>query len=412
MGFGSRAGDGMNESTAHSGRQAGASQALALILALTLPLTPLMALVSNLPQLFQHFADVPHHEFLVPMILTIPSVCIAALAPVAGTLIDKWGRRRLMLFATLLFTVCGLMPLRLDSLYAILATQLGVGVAEAIIMTAGNTLLGDYFSPEARKRWLGVQAVLGAILATSIVLAGGALGTISWRAPFLLDALGAIVFVWFLVDTWEPDRGPAHSNGGADAQGRFPWSAMQKIFLVSILISVLYFVQAVELGLIFSKLGAVSSSTISWMTTIASVGIMLGGWFYRRQKQAAVARNLTLILAAFAIGLTGMGLSHSYVAALPFGVIAQFGNGLTVPVLVGWSLQTLDFKFRGRGMGLWTTCFFCGQFLSPTMMTLITRARGGDFLQAIVCIGLVCGGLALVAGLIARRQSPTALQGA
>ena len=387
------------------GRQAGAGQALALILALTLPLTPLLALVSNLPQLFQHFATAPRRDFLVPMILTVPSVCIAVLAPMAGTVIDRFGRRRLMLLAIALFTACGLMPLWLDSLHAILGAQLGVGVAEAIIMTAGNTLLGDYFAPEARQKWLGVQGILGSVLATLIVLAGGALGTVSWRAPFLLNSLGAVVFVWFLVGTWEPMRTAQHA-ADAPLDAGFPWPQMRLIFAVTLLVSVLYFVQAVELGLIFSKLGAHPSSVISLMTTLASMGVLAGGWWFRRQKQAAVARNLALIMAAYAIGLTGLGLSGGYFAGLPFGVVAQFGNGLVVPVLVGWALQTLDFRYRGRGMGLWTTCFFCGQFLSPTFVTLIVRARDGDFLGAIVLIGLTCGVLAVAAAVVARRLSP------
>ncbi len=131
---------------------------------------------------------------------------------------------------------------------------------------------------------------------------------------------------------------------------------------------------------------------------------MVGGWFYRRQKHAAVFGNLTLILIVWALGLTGLGLSRTYLTALPFAVIAQFGNGLTIPVLVGWALHTLDFRYRGRGMGLWTTCFFCGQFLSPTLMTLITRARGGNFLGAILLIGLACGVLALIAGVLASQR--------
>jgi len=57
-------------------------------------------------------------------------------------------------------------------------------------------------------------------------------------------------------------------------------------------------------------------------------------------------------------------------------------------------------------MGLWTTCFFCGQFLSPTFVTLIVRARDGDFLGAIVLIGLTCGVLAVAAAVVARRLSP------
>ena len=95
-------------------RTAGAAQALALILALSLPITPLLALVPNLPQLFQHFAGTPNRDFLVPMIITMPSVCIALLAPVAGTLADRFGRRiPLMLnvvFYSVISVLCGLAP--------------------------------------------------------------------------------------------------------------------------------------------------------------------------------------------------------------------------------------------------------------------------------------------------------------
>ena len=184
------------------------------------------------------------------------------------------------------------------------------------------------------------------------------------------------------------------------------------ILAVTLVVAVLYFVQAVELGLIFARLGAQPSSLISWMTTLASLGVMAGGWWYRRQKQAAVTRNLALILTAWAIGLTGLGLSGSYLVGLPFGIVAQFGNGLVVPVLVGWALQTLDYRYRGRGMGLWTTCFFCGQFLSPPFVTLISRVRGGDFLGAIVVIGLACAVLVIPVVVLARRRSAVAPLGA
>jgi len=388
-------------------RTAGPVQALGLILAMTLPLTPLLALAPNLPQLFAHFAAVPARDVLVPMIITIPSVCIALLAPIAGTLIDRFGRRNMLLLAVAIFSLCGLAPLFLDSLPAVLAAQAGVGVGEAIIMPAGNTLLGDYFAPAARQRWLGVQGILGAILATAIVLSGGTLGTISWRAPFLMNALGIIVFVWLLLWSWEPKAAdPGTGVAGSDERG-FPWAAMARLFAVTVPISILYFIQAVELGLIFSHLGASSSFTISVATTVASVGVIAGGWWYRRQRQTPPARNLAVILCAYGIGLTGLGLSHSYLAALPFGVVAQFGNGLVVPVLVAWALRTLDFRYRGRGMGLWTTSFYCGQFLSPTLVAMLVRARG-DYLGAIAWVGAGCALLAGIVWVLALRR-PAAL---
>ena len=396
----------MANSNVTPGPQAGAAQALALILAMTLPLAPLLALVSNLPQLFQHFAATPHRDFLVPLIITMPSVCIALLAPVAGTLADRFGRRRLMLFALGLFTVCGLLPLWLEDLQQILVAQIGVGIAEAIIMTTGATLFGDYFEPVARRRWLGVQSILGSVLASLILLAGGALGTLSWHAPFLLNALGGVVLVWMLVATWEPVPSAHDDHGVADARG-FPWRRMSGIFAVTLVVSVLYFVQAVELGLIFSKLGAASPALISVITTVASFGVVCGGWWYRRQRNTSVSANLMRVFVAYGLGLVGLGLARDYWVGLPFGIVAQFGNGVVIPVLVGWALATLEFKYRGRGMGMWTTFFYAGQFQSPNLVALVSGMRHGDFLGAVALIGTACIGLAAIAWWQSRRAVAT-----
>lgn len=396
-----------NAATVSSERSAGAPQGLALIVTATLPVTPLLSLVPNVPQLFQHFGAVPHSDVLVPMILTMPSACIALLAPVAGTLLDRFGRRRVLLAAVLLYTVCGLLPLGLNSLPAVLVAQLGVGVGEAIIMPACQTLMGDFFQGEERQRWLGVQGVLGAILATAVVLGGGALGTISWHAPFLMNLIGAVSFLWLVGWTWEPAK-IAHGAGPAGAVATFPWTPMLRIFAVTIPISLLYFIQAVQLGVIFSKLGAASPALISVLTTVASIGVMFGGWWFRRQKSVNPSRHIALILLAYGVGLTGLALSPGYLAGLVFGVIAQFGNGLTVPVLVGWSLGTLDFRYRGRGMGLWTTCFFVGQFLSPMLLAGIVHARAGNFLGAIALIGACCAVASALVWLLTGRRGGTA----
>lgn len=166
---------------------AGAVQALGLILTLALPVTPLIALLPNLPQLFRRFAAVPYADFLVPLIITVPSVLIAVLSPTSGVIADRLGRRRLLIIASLVFCIFDTLPVLLNSLYAVLASLFVAGAAEAFIMTCGNALLGNYFPPEPRKRWLGVQASLGAVLATITMLSGGLLGGISWHDPFLLN---------------------------------------------------------------------------------------------------------------------------------------------------------------------------------------------------------------------------------
>ncbi len=390
-------------------RAAGGVQALALIFALTLPITPLLSLMPNLPQLFAHFASIPHAEFLVPLIATMPSICIALLSPVSGVIADRLGRRKLLVIASAIFGIFGLLPFWLHSLYAVLACLFVVGAAEAFIMTCGNALLGDYFEPEARKRWLGVQAVLGSILATLILLAGGALGSISWHAPFLINLLGAVVFVWLLLFSWEPARtGNAPADGQSDPKAsRFPWSAMLPIYGLSMLTGFFYYFQ-IELGVFFAHLGLRTPFQISLITTVASVGVIAGGWYVHQQRGRSVAFNVMLIYLTYGIGFLGVGLAGSYWPALPFAIVAQVGNGLFIPTFVGWALGTLDAQYRGRGMGIWMTSFFCAQFLSPTILTLIARSNGGRLLVAVAEIGAASLALTAIAALKLRRAPEAA----
>jgi MFS family permease len=378
---------GMALNTTVSGRKAGATQALTIILAMTLPVTPLLSLVSNLPQLFRHFAGTPNSDVLIPLILTMPSVCIFLLSPIAGVLIDRFGRRRVLLASALIFTVCGLAPFWLEDLKSVLIAQFGVGLGEACLMPVCNALIGDYYDSDGRQHWLGVQAILGSILATVVALSGGYLGTLSWHHPFLTNALGGIVFLWAYLSIFEPSGagGPAST-----ARGGFPWKAVGPVFAVTVPVAILYFIQAVQLGLMFEKHDSGSSLNIAVMTTIASIGVWIGGAWFRRQKGVAPPRLIATILLVYGIGLAGIGLTHSSWAALPFAVIAQMGNGLAVPVLVAWVLSKLDFQFRGRGMGLWSTTFFFGQFAGPALFALFVRAVAGDFLRSVAWTGGLC----------------------
>jgi len=63
----------------------------------TLPTLAIAALVPVLPTLFERFRDVPQAQWLVPMILTIPSLCVALFSSLIGAIADRFGRRRALL---------------------------------------------------------------------------------------------------------------------------------------------------------------------------------------------------------------------------------------------------------------------------------------------------------------------------
>jgi len=378
----------------------GTQQALVLVVLATLPTLAIAALVPVLPTLFERFRDVPQAQWLVPMILTIPSLCVALFSSLIGAIADRFGRRRALLLSLAGFTAFGLGPFLVDNLYAILGTRFVVGVAEAGIVTIGNALMGDYFSAEERHRWLAVQTVVGPFAAVAYVLLGGMLGAWSWRGPFLLYAMGLVVLIPSLWLLPEPVRTAERST--AQTPRGFPWSTALQVGAVTLLCSVVFFVQNVQHGRIFSDLGARSPELISWVITAAGMGTVVGGIAFHYIRGRSVGTLLAIIFASYGVGYVGLAFAPNYWVGIPFDGLGQFAGGFLIPVLIGWTLSRYAPEYRGRGMGLWAACFFMGQFLSPPLVTLIGHGQW-SFLASVGAVGAACLCCALIAGVIGRR---------
>jgi len=386
-------------------RQGGLAQGIALMGIVNMPSLALAALVPGLPQLFQQFSSVPHFQLLVPMIITVPSLCVALTSGLAGVLADRYGRRKLLLAALLAFSLLGLAPLMFDSLLLIVASRVVVGLAEAAILTVGNALMGDYFEGAQRDKWLGYQNMLSPLIGSAILLSGGLLAGVHWRYPFLLYLLGLVVFAIAWYACWEPEREREAAQAGAAAPP-FPWRPTLLVCGVTVLFSMVFFVQAVQHGRIFGDMGVASPERISVFVTIASLGTVLGGYLFKRLSCVPVALRLACSMALYGVCYLGVAWAPGVSVGLPLDVLGQVGGGLLLPALIAWALQHYRFEHRGRGMGLWGGAFFLGQFLSPPLIALIGM-RAGSFLASVAVVGALCliaaAGLAVAS--LARRTS-------
>src|SRR4051795_4765672 len=173
-----------------TGRPAGRAQALVLLLSSCLAVLGAVLLAPVLPRIEDAFADTPGVEALTPIVLTAPALVIGLTAMIAGRIVDRLGRKRLLVGALVVYAVVGTAPLWLPSLQLIVISRVLVGLTEAAIMTCCTTLLADYFHGSQRDRYFGLQAVFTTIAATIFFGIGGALGAQNWRGPLLPVAVG------------------------------------------------------------------------------------------------------------------------------------------------------------------------------------------------------------------------------
>lgn len=358
-------------------RQAGATEAMLLMLAAVLPVMGTLTMIPVMPILFAHFASEPHAQLLVPMIITIPSVSMALIAPLAGVIGDRLSRRRLLIAATAAYALFGLLPIALDNLTAILLARMVMGIADAFILTTANALIGDYFSGSARSRWLAVQSGAGSVMATLIILASGFLGAFGWTGPIFLYAVAIPIFISLLLFTREPPERSATPGVDNVREQPFPRGQMLLICFITLVSGTLYFLEPLQISQIFNQLGMHTSSQIGIATAIAGVGVPLGAWVYGRIARQRIEAQFLTFYSIFGTGLLLIALARHPAFGVIAAFVAQIGNGILIPLMLGWVIKVLPAQHRAKGMGLWHTFFFLGMFLSPVSATALNSISGG-----------------------------------
>jgi MFS family permease len=163
---------------------------------LLLSMTTMMsnvAIVTMLPHLKNHFSNIENIEFLSRLMITLPSLAIAFLAPFMGYAVHKIGKYRSALFALILFSMAGSAGLYLQTILELLFSRFLLGIAIGILMIVTTSLIGDYFQGESRHKYMGIQSLFISLGGVFFVVGGGILADIDWRYPFGIYLIGLLL---------------------------------------------------------------------------------------------------------------------------------------------------------------------------------------------------------------------------
>src|SRR5262245_794054 len=400
----------------HSGKEERSPRfihAFLLMAGSCMPIMGALLIAPILPQIQRSFSGVPKVEFWAPIALTIPALFIAILAPFAGAIVDALGRRRPLVIALALYAAFGTAPLWLDSLYSIIVSRAGVGLAEGVIMTCCTTLIGDYYDGARRSKYLALQTTCTTLSASLFLLGGGLLGELGWRAPFWVYGVSLLLAPLAQIYLWEPERkrqteveqGPTPVGAAAPS---FRPLLLLGVCGLTLIASIAFFVVPVHLGFLLNDLGTRSARTIGVILGLTAVTKMIGSLIFHRLFIIGFTtpRLLALSCALSASGLLVLAAATTMNEAATGALINGFGGGLLIPTLLTWNMRTLPLERRGLGTGAWTAGMFLGQFVNPIVVVAIAGIAGGRA-GAVHLIGLgllALTGISLAASLKSARK--------
>ncbi|WP_087910595.1 MFS transporter [Croceicoccus marinus] len=396
-----------------AGRKAGIPQGITVILAGFLPILAIVSMFPAVGAMIAHFAPTdPNAATKVPSMVTAPGLAIAITALFMGLLVDRFGRRKLLLISTASYGIIGVIPFFLEDLDWIYASRLLLGFSEAAILTTVNTLIADYWAEEGRRRWLTLQGMVGPALSSIMIFFAGTLTAWRWNGIFLLYLLAIFIAIAMWRYMFEPESdATVRRNLGMDedrtAAEAFPWGTMLGIAALTLFSSAIYYVFIVNGSVVWEELGIADPESIGRITALPSLFILLGAglfWWLGR-KGCSFRIQVAIFLLLLGGGLALMGLTTNWQGMVAGMALQQTGAGMTIPTLIVWAQSRLPFAHRGRGMGVWTATFFFGQFSSPLLVSIL-REQSGSMQQAFLTMGVLSGIGALAFFLILGRTRP------
>ncbi|MEB3179388.1 MAG: MFS transporter [Nostocaceae cyanobacterium] len=379
-----------------------------LLAASTLRIMAGATIAPCLPAMQDHFAGTGNVELWVRLVLTVPALFIVIGSPIAGIIVDRLGRKPLLVASALLYGFAGGSGFVLNSLFAILGGRALLGLAVAGVMVSATTMIADYYIGQARATFMGLQAAFMGLGGVLFLSAGGSLAETSWRYPFLIYLFSWLLLPLMLIFIFEPQRdNPNTPQGGnqVNSNPEIPTKLLILVYGITTLSQVIFYLIPVELPFYLRTLTKATPAQSGMAIAICSLFSAFASLSYGKVKtRLDFVSILPLIFALMGIGYSIIGLMNSYALILLGLATAGLGLGLLMPNMTVWVSASVPDAVRGRALGGLSTSLFLGQFLSPIVAQPVSFKVGLGLTYAL------SGGLLLVLGvaLIAMKRQVTA----
>lgn len=342
----------------------------------------MIGITAVLPQIETALAHSAQDKMLVKLLVTGMGFTMVVGAPLAGFLVDRFGLRRVLIVSCLLYSLAGTAGLYLDSLSALLASRLLLGLTAGGLITMSMTLISTRLDGIERAKWMGANVsttMAGTIVVHPLV---GVLGEWGWRWPFTLYALGLALAAVAAIGIKEDRSSREKLNTAArvvrtkEREKLRAWFPFRYAFL-AVVLGVISYVTMVYIPFVIRAVGVSSPTIIALIMLVESViGAVVALLFGRSQRYLSSRAAFITSFACTGVGALIVATASTFPVIVIGLVVFGFGMGWFIPNLMTASVKHIETNRQGRAIGLIKGANFLAAPMGTVLVEPVTRIMG------------------------------------
>ena len=331
------------------------------------------AVIAMSPVLTQAAGDLHVSTAAAGQLRTVTGLAAALTALSLGAVVKRVGLGRQLLAAATLLAIASIASAAAPTFLLLALAQLPVGVAVAVLTTAGTLAAADWVAPELRTRtlsWALIGQPAAWIVGMPLV---GVVGGRSWRYGWLALPLAAAVAAAILVASRAgrppPRSRPAHIRVALADRTLARWLASE------LLANAAWAGTLVYAGALFAESYGTSTTLTGCLLAVAAVAYVTGNLISRRLVRRDPRRVLVLL-----------------------GLLLALTDGLFLAARTGLSVSTALFAGAAFVAGGRTLVASALALATPAEVRPAVTALRATTMQLGYFVGSIAGGTALTVG--------------
>lgn len=309
------------------------------------------------------------------LLVAVGSLAGIVMAPIAGFLADRLGRRIVLTTCLGIFGVFGGLAALAPTFEVLLASRFLQGVGSAALVNLAVVLIGDNWTGTDRTRLIGRNsAILTVGLASMPLLSGLVTEAAGWRVTFTIYtvALGTAAAAWVILDGRRPESPPRVKEQFGEALVVLRRPILRASILAGFLVFIAIFglfltVLPVHLAEVFD-LGAAGRGLV---ISLPAVTATLASFNLGRVRLMSSARTVVIFSAiALIVSYVSLGVTTTLSVAVLATLIYGTSEGFFIPMLQDLNMEDAPDEHRAVVIAVWVGFARLGQTIGPLLAGL------------------------------------------